>query len=178
MILQPTVLAWLEAGLQVLANRGHKELKLKYLCEEASLSSGSFYYHFKDKQAYQRELLCYWADEYVPAFARNAFESAESPEKELDLLRKLIAESGGPVIDSAVRRWAEENPDARQALVRADAFRRRKVQEIARRAGLEATDDQMALHGMAWAGSASMKDQRERLRLISTVLDGNLRQAE
>ena len=44
-----------QAAKRILQKKGYEELSIKNICEEAGVSNGSFYHHFKTKD----DLLCY-----------------------------------------------------------------------------------------------------------------------
>ena len=57
-----------QAAKRILGKKGYEELSIKNICEEAGVSNGSFYHHFKTKD----DLLSYYIE--------------DQPKIELDLL--------------------------------------------------------------------------------------------
>ncbi len=57
--------AYFEAGLELLAERGHGGLTIAALCERLGVTKGSFYHHFDDMAGYVRLLLGHWEDEHA-----------------------------------------------------------------------------------------------------------------
>ena len=59
------------AAKRILQKNGYEELSIKNICEEAGVSNGSFYHHFKTKD----DLLSYYIEDqptHQPGFARSA----------------------------------------------------------------------------------------------------------
>ena len=56
---------WLEAGQSLLRRGGLRALKLRPLAEELRVSTGSFYHHFPDFDAYQGRLAHHFAETQV-----------------------------------------------------------------------------------------------------------------
>lgn len=48
-----------QAAKQILQKKGYEELSIKNICEEAGVSNGSFYHHFKTKD----DLLSYYIED-------------------------------------------------------------------------------------------------------------------
>ena len=48
-----------QAAKKILQKKGYEELSIKNICEEAGVSNGSFYHHFKTKD----DLLSYYIEE-------------------------------------------------------------------------------------------------------------------
>jgi len=164
---------WLQAGLEILKTHGHKGVKLPRLLDALEVSSGSFYWHFKNVAAYRSELLQFWSDEYVPSLAQRARQSAASPAQYLDELSRVILKDQSHLLDTAIREWAQSNSDARAALEKADDFRRREVKKLSgeRGADKELDTDGEALLGAVWRGTVGMTDAVKRLKLMAMVTD-------
>ena len=69
-----------QAAKDILRKKGYEELSIKNICEEAGVSNGSFYHHFKTKD----DLLSYYIEEQpninpdlldLPADAKDAKET-------------------------------------------------------------------------------------------------------
>jgi AcrR family transcriptional regulator len=54
--------AWLEAALEVLARQGQAKLRVETLARQLGVTKGSFYHHFKNREAFLKALLAYWAE--------------------------------------------------------------------------------------------------------------------
>ncbi len=140
---------FLESGFAIIAQDGHATgLTIARVCALLGVSKGSFYWHFHNRDDYVRAMLDHWA-----ATAQDQHHSRIGAEANGDL-RRLIAglirfwqEGRFTIIDRAMRRWAEQDPIAAEAVANADlklhkfltrAFRDAgiKKKEAARRARL------------------------------------------
>ena len=64
------------AAKNILQERGYEALSIKNICEEAGVSNGSFYHHFKTKD----DLLSYYIEEQ-PSINPDLLDLPESPEE-------------------------------------------------------------------------------------------------
>lgn len=113
---------WLEAGQSLLRRGGLRALKLRPLAEELRVSTGSFYHHFSDFDAYQGQLARYFAEDQVGDLI-CALERAESdPIGRIRLLGQTVRRRGASRVAVAMRAWAESDPRARAAVERHDTL--------------------------------------------------------
>ena len=64
------------AAKNILQEKGYEALSIKNICEEAGVSNGSFYHHFKTKD----DLLSYYIEEQ-PSINPDLLDLPESPEE-------------------------------------------------------------------------------------------------
>lgn len=111
---------WLDAGQTLLRRGGLRALKLRPLADELGVSTGSFYHHFADFDAYQGRLAAFWADgqvrELVDAIARAEADGVGR----IRLLAQLVRRRGLSRLSVAMRAWAESDARARAAVERHD----------------------------------------------------------
>lgn len=164
---------WLQAGLDLLKTHGHSGIKLPRLIEVLGVSSGSFYWHFKNIATYRSELLRFWSDEYVPGLPERARRSAASPDQYFDELSSIILREQSHLVDNAVRDWAEADSEAKTALAKADSFRLREMKRLSgeRRGDNKLSAEDGKLLGAVWQGTVKMSDAAERLKLVAMVTD-------
>lgn len=65
-----------QAAKSILQKKGYESLSIKNICEEAGVSNGSFYHHFKTKD----DLLSYYIEEQ-PALKENLLELPKDSEE-------------------------------------------------------------------------------------------------
>ena len=68
------------------------------------MTTGSFYWHFKNIDAFRCALAHYWSDVYVPSLASRARQRATSPDQALNQLARLIRAEKAYLLDAAMRR--------------------------------------------------------------------------
>ena len=111
---------WLEAGQSLLRRGGLRSLKLRPLAEELGVSTGSFYHHFADFDAYQGRLAAYFADRQIGAMIAAIERAEHEPVARIRLLAQTVRRRGMSRLSIAMRAWAESDPRARSAVERHD----------------------------------------------------------
>lgn len=113
---------WLEAGQTLLRRGGLRALKLRPLADELGVSTGSFYHHFADFDAYQGRLADYWAGAQVTDLLDALTRSEPDPVGRIRLLAQLVRRRGLSRLSIAMRAWAESDTRARTAVERHDGL--------------------------------------------------------
>lgn len=114
---------WLEAGQQLLCERGISAIKLAELTRRLGVSTGSFYHHFTDFEQYLGELANHYTVERVMSDLQVAGSDGEAPPVErLRRLARRSNEAGTFALDRAMRIWATMDPRAEAAVRRAEAL--------------------------------------------------------
>jgi AcrR family transcriptional regulator len=119
---------WLETGLQILGQDGVKGLTIQKLTGELDVTKGSFYHHFDNVQAYRKQLISFWADQYLTT-AGNPAEEAGS---KLALLDLIMAEAFSPMTEPeiAIRIWAQQDELVRDLVEKVDRSRHAFVLQV------------------------------------------------
>jgi AcrR family transcriptional regulator len=107
---------WLEAGQARLRREGLKGLKLRALAADLGVSTGSFYHHFGDFDAYERALADYFAHEQLAEVVARPEVLALPP---LERVRELIAfvlRNELSRLALAMRAWGESSAVAKAAV--------------------------------------------------------------
>lgn len=118
--------AWLTAGLDVLADEGVTNLRIDRLASVLGLSKGSFYHHFAGISSFRLDLLDYYesrcTNRYIEVVEAEAHITAW---EKFERLREVVFadDQWGPELDVAVRAWASQDDDARVMQERVDATR-------------------------------------------------------
>lgn len=111
---------WLEAGQSLLRRGGLKALKLRPLADELRVSTGSFYHHFPDFDAYQGRLAAYFAEAQITAMIDAINRTEREPVARIRLLAQIVRRRGMSRLSIAMRAWAESDPRALAAVERHD----------------------------------------------------------
>ncbi len=133
-------LDWIQAGFRTLTTDGVDRVKVEPLAQSLGVSKGSFYWHFKDRNALLSDMLQHWheaATELIITVVEQAEGSAQSR------LRTLVqrvsdpapAAYGGDGVEPAIRAWARHDARARDAVERVDTQRIDYVQSLFREVG-------------------------------------------
>ncbi len=132
---------WVGAALSILVMEGVDAVKITRLAEALSVTRGSFYWHFRDRQDLLDELIAHWE-------MTNTKELLEVLDRSYDLTSGILAifdlwidkdrfDSG---LESALRDWARASPPVRAAVARADERRVLAIADLFRRDGFEETE--------------------------------------
>lgn len=107
---------WLEAGQSLLRRGGLRALKLRPLASELRVSTGSFYHHFPDFDAYQGQLAGYFAGAQIAELIDAIGRAESDPIGRIRLLAQIVRRRGMSRLSIAMRAWAESDPRARSAV--------------------------------------------------------------
>jgi AcrR family transcriptional regulator len=115
--------SWIEAGMQALADGGPEAVRVELLARSLGLTKGSFYWHFKDRQALLDELLEVWErrmlDEVVEEVEREGGDGRARLEQLFSLARSGQAR-GMARVELAIRDWARHDAEVEARLRRVD----------------------------------------------------------
>lgn len=100
---------WLELGLSCVRSEPATRLTVDHLCLKASKTKGSFYFHFKNIDAYFMTLAEHWYERFTIDLIHKS-EQKTSPRDRLDLLNALAVQLD-PRIEQGMRALAaREHP--------------------------------------------------------------------
>ena len=109
---------WLQETLKVLEQRGVGGVKVVVIAERLNVTSGSFYWHFKNLRDLLDALLDYWERELTDSImaAAKAFDGPPAA-RILNLMVQVIEEDAA-VYDHAIAVWARNDPAAKAVFER------------------------------------------------------------
>ena len=114
---------WILATLNVLRERGIEGVKVVAIARELGLTSGSFYWHFKNIQELLDDVLEYWEHFQTEHIIDDVMKFQGPPgERIKKLMHQVIAENAS-MPDSSVAVWAKS--DAQAALCFKRAMKKR-----------------------------------------------------
>lgn len=128
--------AWVEGAREALIAGGEARVKVDQLARALGVTTGSFYWHFKDRRELLDALLAHWE-------VNNSRALVEAVNGERDAMRQFDAlvrvwldeDNYSPAYDFAVRDWARTSPEASVAVRRADDSRIALLHGVFRRLG-------------------------------------------
>lgn len=96
--------SWIKMGFNVLDSEGYTQFSIERIARKLNVTRGSFYHHFKGREAFIRALLTCWETEYT----ENMLNYANKGENLDDILSHYltIAASKKPDREVAIRAWA------------------------------------------------------------------------
>ena len=112
---------WLKKGLQVLSTKGYNSLRLEYLCEQLSVTRGSFYHHFEEMNDYVDKLMEHW-EAGSNAIMDSVAKTDVLPLERLNLLQNKVFDISAKE-EVVIRAWATFNPTVTKYIRRIDRKR-------------------------------------------------------
>jgi len=118
--------AWIVGAIEVLAEEGIAGLRVEVLAKRLKVTKGSFYWHFKDRQALLDAVLERWREGRIRDIEKT---TAVAPGKERDQLHYAIEVYGasrnqkGIAIELAIRDWARHDSRAASIVESVDLYR-------------------------------------------------------
>ena len=113
--------AWLKAGQALLREAGLRALRLRALTQALNISTGSFYHHFRDFDAFLGQLADYYAGEQLSQNLAAIRTRATSPFERIRQASELALSEDLPRLALAMRAWAHSDPRALAAVRTVDA---------------------------------------------------------
>jgi AcrR family transcriptional regulator len=101
---------WLEGGQRLLRREGVSGVKLRPLAESLGVSTGSFYHHFADFDAFLASLAKYYSGEQLAENIAIVRREAATPYERIVRAAQLAAEIALPELIGAMRAWARRDP--------------------------------------------------------------------
>ncbi len=119
--------AWIQAATEVLVDQGIDHVRVDLLSRQLGVTRGSFYWHFRDREALLRSVLQAWRETATEQLTRRLEQSHSQPHEQLRELLSLPFRGRAAVraarIELAIRAWARRDEMARHAVDEADAMR-------------------------------------------------------
>lgn len=159
---------WLQAGLEALSREGLDGLKIKSLAETLGVTTGSFYWHFKNAAEFQRKLLEYWIDWDT----KQTISEAREDEHPMQRIKAIVAQKKLNKYGDAVHRWSLVSEEAAQALVRAQKLRHRRMTDLLVRSGLDEHTASVRAQMIVWMISGyRYADESWRLEVLTALMN-------
>lgn len=115
-----TVVDWLDAGQSLLKNGGLGALKLHRLTAELGMTTGSFYHHFVDFDAFKGYLADYFGTTQITTLLAAVERQESDPLGRIRLLSAVVERHNMRRLGLAMRAWAESDQRARRSVEQQD----------------------------------------------------------
>ena len=136
---RPQLDCWIQSAIDLLAKEGISGLRIEALAKHCGVTKGSFYWHFKDKQALLDVLLDQWKDGRIRDIEKT---TTVTPGKEREQLHYAIELYGanrnrkGMLVELAVRDWARRDARAAAVVESVDLYRLECTRQLFVAAGM------------------------------------------
>ena len=113
---------WIDAGLKAMAGDGVDAVRIERLAAALKVTKGSFYWHFKDRDALLEALLEAWRSRATTAIIDAVEAKGGDARAKLANLFTIVSVIEGQ-LDRAIRSWAAQDRAAASALKEVDRQR-------------------------------------------------------
>ena len=114
---------WLARALEALGKKGAGELTIESLARQLGVTKGSFYWHFKDRADFFRQLIEYWDEHFTQTVIVEISSQGGPPEERLLELMRLVLTKRLDRFEMPVRAWVQQNPALAPLLRKVDRHR-------------------------------------------------------
>jgi AcrR family transcriptional regulator len=134
--------AWIECALDVLAEQGIDGVRVEILAKLLNVTKGSFYWHFRDRDALLEAILNEWRRQATLRIIARLDQTEQTPAGRLRHLIKLPFQGArserGANVELSLRLWGRRDPRAAAALAEVDQLRMSYIESLFRDSGFDA----------------------------------------
>jgi AcrR family transcriptional regulator len=113
---------WIDRGLQILAETGVESVRVEPLAKLMSVTKGSFYWHFKNREDLLAAILQEWVSVQTNSIIQQVDELEGNPKEKLLYLFELAVRDDGRA-ENAIRAWATNDVRVVDVVDRVDRLR-------------------------------------------------------
>lgn len=132
--------SWLEVALELLQDDGINAVTVDALALKLSITRGSFYHHFKNRNDLTKEMLDYWKQKWTVEIRDDVAALGLDGLQSLTALQNLIHHRKSANYDTAVRAWAIHDEPARKMVGQADRIRLEFIRNQFEKIGFKGLD--------------------------------------
>lgn len=117
---------WIDEAIDVLAREGISGLRVEVLAKKCGVTKGSFYWHFKDRQALLDAVLEQWKRGRILDIEKTISVTVGDERDQLHYAIELYGASKnrkGMSIELAIRDWARRDPGAAKVVEAVNLYR-------------------------------------------------------
>ena len=154
---------WLRGALETMRSAGVDGVKVAPLAEKLGVTTGSFYWHFKNRRELLDLLLDYWERTMTDAAKEEAERFEGSPEGRILYLMQRVMEGDLAGYDLPIWQWAQSDDGARKVFQRALKKRFEFTTSLFREAGFSRSEAEHRAHMMVvyMMGASTLVRQSE-----------------
>ena len=155
---------WIQAALEVLADKGLDGLRVEVLAKSFGVTKGSFYWHFKDRQDLLSAVLTLWKEGRIKDIIK---QTTPAPGRALPQIYHVIdvysaaRNRKGIYIELAIRDWARRDAEAATVVEEVDRCRLECARRLFSECGLpekEAKSRSLLLYAYVFGQSLMVFD--------------------
>lgn len=126
---------WIRVALDRLAVEGIEGVRVEALARQMSISKGSFYHHFQDRQELLDSMITYWEENATERMIQSPDSASQSVEQFLGAIFTKEQK-----IEAAMYAWAKQNAVLRKRLIEIEKRRIAYVALLYQKKGMPATE--------------------------------------
>jgi AcrR family transcriptional regulator len=135
--------AWLAQALDVLARNGNAKLRVETIAAALGVTTGSFYWHFKDRDEFLESLVRYWGTMSTDPVIEHVSNLHGDARQRLTALTDLVMREDYAQFDVSVRAWAAQEPAIQPLVIEVDRRRLAFVRSLFAELGFEGSELEM-----------------------------------
>lgn len=129
---------WIDAALSALANEGAGGIRVEALARELGVSKGSFYWHFKNREALFDQMLDRWESAGTLDIISHVDGVSDDPEERLRILGRIVLKpSNFDKLEANLRAWGATYEPAARRCAKVDKQRIEYVRDLLVGCGFE-----------------------------------------
>ncbi|MEM6588050.1 MAG: TetR/AcrR family transcriptional regulator [Pseudomonadota bacterium] len=167
--------AWVDAGVNVLREKGSDALKAEPMARHMKTSKGSFYWHFKDVEDFQASILALWEQAAIADLSRVLEEQSGGVACFQALAQSMAdPDKSNRVLqgEAAVRAWSTNAKLARDVVTRVDAARMDVLTTVLKHIGIANPEVAHMVYGAAvGVGMVTGDAKRDKSQAIGSLVD-------
>lgn len=140
---------WIEFALRELADHGHINLTAQRLARKIGVSRGSFYWHFKHVQDFEKCVMREWQNKSTERIIQGLRDYSRPKDRLQNLLTRAMSEDVS--LERAVRSWASNDKKIAQAVAEVDLRRVNYVEDLLRQLQVPKPEQRVRALALYWA---------------------------
>lgn len=136
---------WISQGLKSLSRDGIAAVRVEPLAKKLKVTKGSFYWHFKDRNALLAAMVAFWKREATHAIIEEVERRGGSAKTRLRTLFEIVLRSEGK-LELAMRAWATTDPSVARTLKTIDRKRIGYTESLFRELGFSKVEATARAH--------------------------------
>ena len=162
---------WLSRALEVLSREGKAKLRIELLTNSLGVTKGSFYWHFKNRTDFVKNLAEYWARHSTDQVIEVVNQSQGAASDRLLNLMDFLCRKDFGKYDVSMRAWAAQEPEVARIVKKVDEQRFNFVRSLFIELGFKGLELEMrtrtfvVFHSLE-LGSFARGTKKERLKLL------------
>ncbi|MBT8363470.1 MAG: TetR/AcrR family transcriptional regulator [Deltaproteobacteria bacterium] len=129
-----------------MAKEGRARLRLEIIAHKLGVTTGSFYWHFKNRDEFVISVAQYWADWSTTQAINAVMQKEGSASERLMILMEHVTENDLSRYDIVMRSWALHEPQVARVIKKVDKARLQFVRQLLSEVGFTGYELEIRAH--------------------------------